>query len=59
MTDSLYSVYGNDVINGSLTKLFEDNISNSFVSQLQKYSSGDWTISGAPAAAIAARVFTT
>jgi len=30
MTDSLYSVYGNDVINGSLTKLFEDNISNSF-----------------------------
>jgi hypothetical protein len=45
MTDS---VYGNDVINGSLTKLFEQNISNSFVSQLQKYSSGDWTVSGAP-----------
>jgi Ca2+-binding RTX toxin-like protein len=45
MTDS---VYGNDVINGSLTKLFEQNISNSFVSQLQKYSSGDWAVSGAP-----------
>lgn len=45
MTDS---VYGNDVINGSLTKLFEQNISNAFVSQLQKYSSGDWTVSGAP-----------
>lgn len=45
MTDS---VYGNDVINGSLTKLFEQNISNAFVSQLQKYSSGDWTVSGNP-----------
>ena len=44
MTDS---VYGNDVINGALSNLVEDQLdSKSLATQLQKYSGGDWIAQG-------------
>ena len=43
----IVSVYGNDVINGSLTNLFENKVySKALSNNFQKYSGGDWTAQG-------------